>query len=205
MPWPLAEMVPNMDVGMPADIFGGGLHADIDAELERTMIERRGPGVVVDDQARHAGAQRWRWPEDRASRRFASPAASISTARVLGLKQAFDCRADQRVVIGDLDVKAGEEAHRRNCAWADTHCRRPGGWSPAFNNREQGGRNRAKSQTAARPAPATLRAPSSAISVACSALVVGGAVSAILELAAMGVQIPGRRIKHGRAAPRRED
>ena len=38
------------DVGMAADIFGGGLHADVDALFERAVIERRRPGVVVDDE-----------------------------------------------------------------------------------------------------------------------------------------------------------
>src|SRR5205823_8297893 len=38
------------DVGMATDIFGGRLHADVDALLKRAVIERRGPGVVVDDE-----------------------------------------------------------------------------------------------------------------------------------------------------------
>src|SRR4051794_34507615 len=38
------------DVGMAADIFGGGLDADIDALIERAVKQRRRPRVVINDQ-----------------------------------------------------------------------------------------------------------------------------------------------------------
>ena len=97
------------DVGMTADIFGGGLHADVDALLQRAVIERRRPGVVVDDER----APRMRDRGDRGDvRHFERLRARRLDQHRPGvrLEQRLDAGADQGIEIGGLDAIAGQQA-----------------------------------------------------------------------------------------------
>ena len=97
------------DVGMAADIFGGGLHADVDTLVERAVKQGRRPGVVVDDERAPRmcdfgdGGDVAHFKRLRAGR-FHQHCLGV------GLEQAFDCSADQWIEIADLDAVAGEHA-----------------------------------------------------------------------------------------------
>ena len=105
----LAEMVPNMMSEWPPIYLVAGLHADVDALIERAMIQRRRPGVVVDDER----AARMR---DRGDRGNVGHLEGLRARRFdqhrpgVGLEQAGDAGADQRIEIAGLDAVAGEHA-----------------------------------------------------------------------------------------------
>ncbi len=95
------------DVGMAADIFGAGLDRQVDAVIERAVIDRGRPGVVHQDQralvvGRRGDGGNVLHLERQRARRF-----EIDGARVR-LHQVRDRAADQRIVIAHGDAVAGQ-------------------------------------------------------------------------------------------------
>ena len=148
------------DVGMAADIFGAGLHADVDATLQRTVKQRRRPGIVVDhERAAFMGHRRDGGNighlEGLRARRLDQHGAGVR------LEQRADACADQRIEIGGLDAIASQHA-------VAEIARRPVGvvanqqMVAGLGHREQGGGDRRQGPMA--PAPrrriAGLRGPS---------------------------------------------
>ena len=187
------------DVGVAADIFRCRLHADVDALLQRAVKQRRGPGVVVD----HERAARMC---DRGDRGDIGHFEGLRSRRLdqhrfgVRLEQPGDAGADQRIEIAGLDAIAGEQAV------AEISCRAVGivadqEMIAGFQHREQrrGDRRQARGRN---PDAGALRAFKRHQRLL-QRLRGRGSATAILELAAMGVQIVGGRIQHGRAVDHR--
>ena len=183
------------DVGVAADIFGRGLHADVDALLQRAVKQRGSPGVVVD----HERAARMR---DRGDRGDVGHFEGLRSRRLdqhrfgVRLEQSGDAGADQRIEIAGFDAIAGEQAvaeisRRAVGIVADQEM------VAGFQHREQrrGDRRQARGRNTDAGALRALKRHQRLL----QCLRGRGSAAAILELAAVGVQIVRGRIKHGRA------
>ena len=179
---------------MPADIFGGSLNADIDAEVQRTMIERGGPGVVVDDERpvrmrNGDDGGNIRHLEGLRARRFQQHGAGI------GLEQLFNSRTDCGIEIAGLDAITGQHAIAE-IARGPVHIVADQEVVACLQHRNQGGRNRREpgGHQADAGALRSLQGHQRLLQRP------GGRRTepAILELAAMRVEVRGGRIKHGR-------
>ena len=178
---------------MAADIFGGGLHPNVDALIERTVKQRRGPGVVVD----HERALRMRDISDGGD---VGHLEGLRARRLdqhrpgVGLEQSFDAGTDQRIEKIGLDAVAGEhvvaEIARRPVDIVG-HQQMIAG----LEHREQGGRDR-RQPRGNQPDAGALRAFQRHQHVLERARG-RRALAPIGELAAMGVQVGGGRVQHG--------
>ncbi len=180
---------------MPTDIFGRGLHADIDALLQRAVIQWRRPGIVVD----HKRAARMRDGSDRGnvghfeglrSRRFDHYRPGV------WLEQGGDAGADEGIEIAGFDAVAGEhpiaEISRRTIGVvADEQM------IARFQHREQGGGDRREPRGRDTDTGALRTFERHQRFLQCPGG--RGSAAAILEFAAMGMQILRGRIEHGRA------
>ena len=113
------------DVGMAADIFGRGLHADVDALIQRAVIQRRRPGVVVD----HERAARMRNRSDRGNVGHFEGlrAGRLDQHRLgVGLEQLRRCRRRSADRNRWSRRRSGPAGRCRNCVWDGRRCRRPG-------------------------------------------------------------------------------
>ena len=124
------------------------------------------------------------------------PGASTSTALVFGLNSCGDAGADQGIEIAGFDAIAGEHAvaeiaGRAVGVVADQQV------IAGLQHREQGGGDRR--QARGRKADARALRAFERHQRLLQRLGGRGSAAAILELAAMGVQVVGGRIEHGRA------
>ena len=181
------------DVGMAADIFGRRLHADIDALIQRAMIQRRRPGVVVDDK--RATCMRDRCDRGNVGHFEGLRARGFDQHRPgIGLEQAGDAGADQRIEIADLDAVTGEDAIAEIAGGtigivADQQV------IAGLQHREQGGGDRGQARGRDTDAGALRAFERHQRLLQC--LGGRGSPPAILEFAAMGMQIRCVRIQHG--------
>ena len=187
---------PEHDVRVSADIFGCGLDADIDALLQRAMIERGGPGVVVQHE-------RVALMRDLGDGRDVGHLEGLRSRRLdqhgprVGLEMRGDAGPDQRVEIRGFDPVAGQEpvaeiAGRPIGIVADQQV------IPGLEDRQERGRDRREPRRRQRHAGA-LR-PFERLERILQRPGRRRAVAAILERAAVRAQVVGRRIEHGRAA-----
>ena len=178
---------------MAADIFGRGLDADVDAMIQRAVKQRGRPGVVVDDQ--RAAAMR-----DGCDRRNVGHLEGLRSRRLdqhrpgVGPEQVGNAGADQGIEIGGLDAIAGQQAiaeiaRRPVDVVADQKM------IAGLQHREQGRGNRR--QARGRKTDAGAVRAFDRHQRLLQRLGRRRSVTAVLELAAMGMQIVGGRIEHG--------
>ena len=183
------------DVGMAADIFGGGLHADVDAEFERAVKQRRRPGVVVD----HQRTARMRDLRDGGD---VGHFEGLRTGRLdqhrpgVRLEQLLDAAADLRIEIAGLDAVARQQPVAEVAGGAiDVVADQQ--MIARLGHRQQGGGDRGEPRgrnadagalRAFQPHHHILQRPRGR-----------RAVAAIGVFGAVGVQVLGGRIEHGRA------
>ena len=179
---------------MAADIFGGGLHADVDALVERAVKQRRRPGVVVDDERALCMGDGGDGGDVAHFKRLR--AGRLDQHRPgIGLEQAFDCTADQRIEIADLDAVAGQHAVAeiaRGAVDVVGHQQ----MVADLQHREQGGGDGGESRRR-QPDAGALRAFQRHQHVLQRARG-RRAVTPVGEFGAVGVQVLGGRIEHGR-------
>ncbi len=163
------------------------------------MVERRRPGVVVDDER----VARMRDLRDDADIRHLERlrARRLHQHRAgVGLEQRLDARADQRIEIGGLDAVAGQHAVAE-IARGPVDVVADQDVVAGLQHREQGGRDRR--QPRRHDADAGALRPLQRHQRVLERPGRRRAVTAIRELAPMGMQVLGRRIEHGRAVEHR--
>ena len=183
------------DVGMPADIFGRGLNADVDALIQRAVKQRGRPGVVVD----HERAACMRDGSDRGNiGHFERLRAGRFDQYRPGVRpeQFGDACADHGIEIGGFDAVAREQSVAEISRGAvgivaDQEM------IAGLQHRKQGRGDRR--QTRGRNSDARALRAFERHQRLLQRLGGRGAAAAILELAAMSVQIFGGRIEHGGA------
>src|SRR3982074_1187339 len=94
---------------MSADIFGRRLHADVGALLQRTVIQWRRPGIVVDNK--RPAAMRGSGDRGKVGHFERLRTGCLDQYRPgVGLEQLADTGADQGIEIGRLYAVAWEQS-----------------------------------------------------------------------------------------------
>jgi hypothetical protein len=181
---------------MSTDIFGGGLHADVDALLQRAAIERACPCVVVDQEGAacmgHGRDRRnVRHLEGLRARRF------DHHRRGVRFEEFGDTGTDQGIEIAGLDAIASQQAVAE-CARRPVDAVGHQKMVAGFEHRQQrrGDRRQARGHQGDARAVWALDCHQRLL----QCLGRRCAVTGVAELAGMGMKIRRGRIDHGGTA-----